>query len=150
ARARSASAVTLWARDPLQAQAMNATRENQRYLPGVSLAPAISIVSDLRIAIRDAGLIVVATPIAALTELVSRLIGLSAAPLVWVGKGFVANAASQGGIALAHQVVAPRWSSTVGVISGPSFAEEVALGLPTAVSIAATASKLANAVAERL
>jgi glycerol-3-phosphate dehydrogenase (NAD(P)+) len=54
------------------------------------------------------------------------------------------------GVALAHRVVAPLWPAPVGVVSGPSFAEEVARGLPTAVSIAATDKAVAEEVARRL
>jgi glycerol-3-phosphate dehydrogenase (NAD(P)+) len=63
-------------------------------------------------------------------------------------KGFVATDAAPG-VALAHHVVAPRWPAPVGVVSGPSFAEEVARGLPTAVSVAATETGAAEAVAQR-
>src|SRR5207244_2442151 len=54
------------------------------------------------------------------------------------------------GIALAHRVVRPLWPAPVGAISGPSFAEEVARGLPTAVSVAATDDALAERVARLL
>jgi glycerol-3-phosphate dehydrogenase (NAD(P)+) len=53
-------------------------------------------------------------------------------------------------VALAHQVLAPRWPAPVGVISGPSFAVEVARGLPTAVAVAATTPALAAEVAALL
>ena len=53
-------------------------------------------------------------------------------------------------MALAHRVVAPLWPAPVGVISGPSFAEEVARGLPTAVTVAATDALAADEVAQRL
>ena len=75
------------------------------------------------------------------------------APLVWLSKGFVtvrAGAALPAGVALAHQVLAPQWPAPVGVVSGPSFAEEVARGLPTAVAVAATDAGLAASVAALL
>jgi len=53
-------------------------------------------------------------------------------------------------VALAHRIIAPMWPSPVGVISGPSFAEEVARGLPTAISVAATEPGLAQSIARRL
>src|SRR6185369_3447139 len=71
------------------------------------------------------------------------------APLAWLGKGFVA-AAEAPGVALAHRVIAPMWPAPVGVISGPSFAEEVARGLPTAVAVAATDAELAQSIASLL
>ena len=75
------------------------------------------------------------------------------APLFWLSKGFVAvpaSAAHPAGVALAHQHLAPMWGAPVGVISGPSFADEVARGLPTAVAVAATDAALAAHVASLL
>jgi len=149
ARGSESPGVRLWARDPAQASALAATRENARYLRGVSIPQAVSVVTCLEDAVFDAALVVVATPIAALLQVVTALQTLTTAPLVWLCKGFVATDAKPG-VALAHQVVASRWSAPVGVVSGPSFAEEVARGLPTAVSVAATESVTAEAVAQRL
>ena len=147
-RASRTTAVRLWARDASQSRAIESSRENARYLPGVKLPPSVSVLGDLGRAVDGASLVVVATPIAALVDLVEKLRSSVDAPLVWVGKGFVATAG--GDVALAHQRIAPLWRSPVGVISGPSFAEEVARGLPTAVSIAATERTLAEDVAGRL
>jgi glycerol-3-phosphate dehydrogenase (NAD(P)+) len=138
--------VTLWARDAAQAAAITAARENVRYLPGIRLPDALELTHDTTAAAR-ASLVVVATPVAALADVADALAAAGArAPLVWLSKGFVAVAPSAGfpaGAALAHQQIAPRWPAPVGVISGPSFAEEVARGLPTAVAVAATAPSLA-------
>jgi len=150
AQLRPAPAVALWARDREQVQAIHHANENARYLPGVTLPQGISISAELKSTIAGASLVLVATPIAALLELVAALRGLTDAPLVWLGKGFVDDPTTASGVALPHMVVASRWPSPVGVISGPSFAEEVALGLPTAVSIAATEAALAENVAEQL
>ena len=148
-RSGAPPALRLWARDPDRAGAMASARENARYLPGVTLPATIDVVSDLVRATRGASLIVVATPIAGLLGVVQALGGEARAPLVWLGKGFVESGAAPR-YALAHRVVAPLWPAPVGVISGPSFAEEVAAGLPTAVSVAATERGLAQAVARRL
>jgi glycerol-3-phosphate dehydrogenase (NAD(P)+) len=151
---------------------MHAARENTRYLPGVVLPTGISIVPDPATAAAGATLIIVATPIGALPEVVKVLrvqlphlrpspggrgetnesLRDSAgwAPLAWLGKGFIADETAPARVALAHQVVAPLWPAPVGVVSGPSFAEEVARGLPTAVSVAATNADFAEALAQRL
>jgi glycerol-3-phosphate dehydrogenase (NAD(P)+) len=150
ARATRPPAIALWARDARQARALREQRENARYLPGVVLPAAIAIADAATAAVAKAALIIVATPIAAVPEVVGALRGGSRAPLVWLGKGFIADAAGPGGVALAHQVIAPLWPSPVGVVSGPSFAVEVAAGLPTAVSVAATDSGVAESVAQRL
>jgi glycerol-3-phosphate dehydrogenase (NAD(P)+) len=142
--------VTLWARDAAQAAAIAASRTNARYLPGVALPTALAVTADCGVA-ATADLLVVGTPMAALPAVVDRLADSGAvAPLVWLAKGFLAAPEAPGGFALAHQLIAPRWPAAVGVISGPSFADEVARGLPTAVTVAATGNELAGEVAALL
>jgi glycerol-3-phosphate dehydrogenase (NAD(P)+) len=142
--------VTLWARDAAQAASMSASRTNARYLPGVALPAALAVTADCGVAV-TADLLVVGTPMAALPAVVDRLADLGAvAPLVWLAKGFLAAPEVPAGFALAHQLIAPRWPAAVGVISGPSFADEVARGLPTAVTVAATGNELAGEVAALL
>ncbi len=120
-------ALRLWARDPAAARSIAASRENARYLPGIAISPEIDVVSELSRAIAGASLIIVATPVGALTGIVQAMRTQTKAPLAWLGKGFVATAEPPG-VALAHRVIAPMWPAPVGVISGPSFAEEVARG----------------------
>jgi glycerol-3-phosphate dehydrogenase (NAD(P)+) len=139
--------VTLWGRDAAHVTEIAATRRNERYLPGIALSEALSVSADFGVAAR-AALLIAATPIAALTDLADQLARAGArAPLVWLSKGFVVTSAGAG---LAHQVIGPRWPAPVGVVSGPSFAEEVARGLPTAVAVAATDPGLAAEVASLL
>jgi glycerol-3-phosphate dehydrogenase (NAD(P)+) len=149
ARGRESPSVRLWARDAAQASALAESRENARYLPGVVVPASIRVTAQIDEAVGGASLIVVATPIAALPQIVGALQLIAAAPLVWLGKGFVATEAAPG-VALAHRVIAPLWGAPVGAVSGPSFAEEVARGLPTAVSVASTDAKLAEEVAGTL
>ncbi len=149
ARAQPAPALRLWARDAAEAHALAATRENVRYLPGATLPPAIVVGAALPEALANASLILVATPIGALLEVAAAARRIATAPLFWVGKGFVATDAAPG-VGLAHRAIAPSWPAPVGVISGPSFAAEVAQGLPTAVTVAATDAGSAESVARRL
>jgi len=149
ARARPAPALRLWVRDPAEAQALAAARENRRYLPGVSLPATIVVGAALPELLANAALILVATPIGALPAVAAAARQSAAAPLFWLGKGFVATDQAPG-VALAHRVIAPTWPAPVGVISGPSFAAEVARGLPTAVTVAATDAGVAETVAARL
>ena len=119
-----------WARDAQQAAQMNRSRRNQRYLDDVGLPPALQVVSDLPAALQHArdGLIVLATPMAALHE-VLRALPPDAGSVLWLCKGF-----QEGTGWLAHEVaqaVSPQLR--VGVLSGPSFALEVARGQPTAL-----------------
>jgi glycerol-3-phosphate dehydrogenase (NAD(P)+) len=146
-RAASRPQVTLWARDAAQARAIAAGRENRRYLPGIALPREVRVADDLADAV-DADLLLAATPVAALDSLASTLASANArAPLAWLSKGFVGGADCP---MLAHQALAPRWPAAVGVVSGPSFAEEVARGLPTALAVAATSAALASDLAALL
>jgi glycerol-3-phosphate dehydrogenase (NAD(P)+) len=142
--------VLLWARDAEQARAIDGARENARYLPGVVIAATVAV-TDALDAVRDADVLLSAVPMAAVGDLAHALAKAGiGAPLVLLAKGFVAAPDEPGGVALAHQYLAPRWPAPVGIVSGPSFAEEVARGLPTALTVAATSTQLAARVAGML
>lgn len=137
-QSQSPHRVTLWARDEQQVARMRAERENRRYLPGIALPPGLELASgemDLQQPwLADAGLVVVGTPMAALRGMLERLVGCSA-PVAWLCKGFEAprDGETSTGL-LGHEIrarVAPDLSA--GVLSGPSFALEVARGQPTAL-----------------
>jgi glycerol-3-phosphate dehydrogenase (NAD(P)+) len=139
--------VALWARDAAHATLLAAARENARYLPGIALPHTLTVTSDLAAA-ADAATLIVATPVSALIGAADRLAAAGArAPLAWLSKGFVDAPELPAGVGLAHQVLAARWPAPVGVVSGPSFAEEVALGLPTALVVAATDVAFARTLA---
>jgi len=123
--------VTLWARDPAQAEALARTRRNERYLPGVEIPLAVKITADLGDASR-AELLLAATPVAGLRDLLKKLPTTSS--LIWLCKGF-----EQGTGLLPHQIVEQTLGAGArcGALSGPSFAEEVARGLPCALTLAA-------------
>jgi glycerol-3-phosphate dehydrogenase (NAD(P)+) len=130
-------ATRLWARDPVQVAHMRSMRRNARYLGDVVLPPALHVSSDLAGAIRhaQAGLLIVATPMAALGEMLSAL-PANAPGVLWLCKGF-----EDGSGRLGHelaQALCPQ--ARVGVLSGPSFALEVARGQPTAL-VAASADE---------
>jgi glycerol-3-phosphate dehydrogenase (NAD(P)+) len=145
--------VTLRARDGAQAQAMAGARVNARYLPGVALPEALIVATGLG-DVAEADLLIAGTPVAALPDVVRDLRAAGGrAPLVWLSKGLLSvpmSGAFPAGVALAHQVLAPLWPAPVGIVSGPSFAVEVAQGLPTALAVAATDSALAQRVAALL
>jgi glycerol-3-phosphate dehydrogenase (NAD(P)+) len=146
-------AVMLWARDREQARSMAARRVNKKYLPGCTLPNALVVSADVAAA-ASADLLIIATPVASLPAVTGELAAAgAAAPLVWLSKGFLAvpvTAAHPAGVALPHQILAQLWNAPVGVVSGPSFAEEVARGLPTAVAVAATDAAVAAQVASHL
>ena len=93
----------------------------------------------------------VATPVAGLRSAVAALAAAGAtAPLALCCKGFVAAPDAPGGALPAHQAIAREGAPAVGVVSGPSFAEEVARALPTALAVAASAPALARDIAALL
>src|SRR5437763_10606376 len=140
ARSAHPCSVVLWTRSSDHAEALRRTRENARYLGGVTLPAALTITADLDVA-SHARTLIVATPVAALLDVVDAIAATGAtAPLAWLSKGFVCANGLRSGVGLAHQLIAPRWPSPVGVSSGPSFAQEVARGLPTAL-VAASAQR---------
>jgi glycerol-3-phosphate dehydrogenase (NAD(P)+) len=142
--------VALWSRDAAHAALLATSRRNARYLPGVALPQALAVTSDLAEA-STAATLIVATPVAALLGMAERLAATGTrAPLAWLSKGFVEAPALAAGVGLAHQVLAGAWPAPVGVVSGPSFAEEVARGLPTALVVAATDAAFARDLAHRL
>jgi glycerol-3-phosphate dehydrogenase (NAD(P)+) len=124
--------VALWARDPSQAAAIAATRRNERYLPGVEIPATVEVVSDLERAAARAQLALAATPVAGLRDVAHRL--GARVPLVWLCKGF-----EEGSGLLPHQIVEEVLGAGArcGALSGPSFAAEVARGLPCALTLAA-------------
>ncbi|OGB09362.1 MAG: glycerol-3-phosphate dehydrogenase [Burkholderiales bacterium RIFCSPHIGHO2_12_FULL_65_48] len=143
-------AVTLWARDAAQAQSMRAQAQNARYLPGIALPLSLSVVDgDFRALLPGADLVIVATPMAALRGMLLALRGCTA-PVAWLCKGFEAvpagaNSASFG--LLAHEVQAQVAPDLIaGVFSGPSFAQEVALGQPTALVAASAHAAVRDAL----
>ena len=140
-------AVQLWARDPAQAQAMRQSRENRRYLPGVALPGALDVVHGGPLAelAQPADLVVVATPMAGLREALTALAGCRQ-PVAWLCKGFEASAHRPHGL-LGHEVRAEVAAHLrAGALTGPSFAQEVALGQPTALVAASEHAEVRDAL----
>jgi glycerol-3-phosphate dehydrogenase (NAD(P)+) len=135
--ARAGHAVTLWTRDPEHAREMAETRENRRYLPGFRLAPPIVPASDLERAARQGhDLVVFAIPSHAVRETAERtrdFIGADAV-LVSAAKGIEEGTSLRMSEVLAASIPRPLRLS---VLSGPSFAKEVAAEMPTVVTAAA-------------
>lgn len=144
-------AVSLWARDPRQVAALQAVRENRRYLPGVTIPAALQVVSVPQAGLPQLcaamDLVVIATPMAGLRGLLLELRDC-AAPVAWLCKGFEAPISGRFGL-LGHEVraeVAPGLRS--GALSGPSFAQEVARGQPTALVAASENASVRDALVD--
>jgi len=140
--------VCLWARNAADVDAMRTTRLNTPYLPGCPLPDSLRFESDFEQAVAGADLLVIAVPTRGLRATLSTLAARPALPpLVWVSKGF-----EPGGRQLPHQLVAELLPHhrAVGVLSGPSFAQEVAQGAPTALTLASHDTALAQSLANGL
>ncbi len=145
-QASATHATRLWARDVEQAAQMRSLRRNARYLPGIALPPALQITSDFSAAVRHArgGLIVVATPMSGLEGVLRRLPEGIETGVLWLCKGF-----QEGTGWLGHEVArAAAPGARVGVLSGPSFAIEVARGQPTALVAASSDAALREAAVQ--
>ncbi len=140
--------VTLWARDAEQVAAMRSTRRNQRYLPDAMLPAELGLSADLHETLADVELVIVAVPVAALRSTLQQIAQLSApVAVVWVCKGFESGTSQ-----LPHQIVTATLPEAFprAVLSGPSFAQEVARGLPTALTLASGDGEFAQRTAREL
>ena len=141
--------VTLWSRDAAQAATMQTQRLNARYLPDCPLPESLQIcngsVQALAQTLQSQDLVIVATPMAGLRGVLTQLRD-GQQPLAWLCKGFEADDTDGLGL-LAHEVqaqVAPELMA--GVLSGPSFAQEVAAGQPTALVAASAHERVREAL----
>jgi glycerol-3-phosphate dehydrogenase (NAD(P)+) len=138
----------LWARDAALIEAIRRTRHNPRYLPDVPLPAALAATHELRAALDhvlrgpDDGhrLIVLGVPMAGLADLCGQLAALlpQDAPdlhVLWTCKGISADT-RQWPHQIVEQALPPRPWLHSGALSGPSFANEVAQGLPVALTVA--------------
>jgi glycerol-3-phosphate dehydrogenase (NAD(P)+) len=142
-------AVTLWARDAGLARDMAAQRVNQRYLPGPTLPAHLSLshqpLADMVAGVSAFDIVVIATPMAGLRGMLVQL-AATQQPVAWLCKGFEASVDGHSGL-MGHEVqaqVAPQMLA--GVLSGPSFAQEVAAGKPTALVAASAHSAVREAL----
>ncbi|WP_374567886.1 NAD(P)H-dependent glycerol-3-phosphate dehydrogenase [Ideonella sp.] len=136
--------VLLWARDAAQAAQMAAERCNTRYLPGLPWPDSLAVTADFDAAVAHGaqGLTIVATPMAGLRSTLARL--PAQARVIWLCKGFEAGTGLLG-----HEVAAAVLpQAAAGVLSGPSFAQEVAAGLPTALVAASFEPSLTQQVVD--
>ena len=131
--ARSGGNVTLWARDVLHVREMHETRENRRRLPGVALAANVTPSANL-LALSSTQLVLLAVPAQAFRGLLESvaLVLRPGVPLVICAKGIERGT----GVFLSDIVADILPQNPVAVLSGPSFAQDLAKSLPTAVTLA--------------
>jgi glycerol-3-phosphate dehydrogenase (NAD(P)+) len=144
---RAGRETVLWARNPDAVEAMRRERENSRYLPGIPLPPALSLTADLA-EVAGADAIMLVTPAQHLRAACAKLEPLlrPGTPVVLCAKGIELSA----GCLMSEAAEASLPASPVGVLSGPTFAAEVAKGLPTAVTLAIRDQELGARIVETL
>ncbi len=147
--ARNGAPTTLWGRDRAQIANMRETRRNARYLPDATLPDALRVTDDLAAAIGGCDVALIVTPSHAFAELVESMAPLPRPRLgvAWATKGF-----EPGSGRFLHEVAERCLGHEVAlaVVTGPSFAKEVAAGLPTAVTVHSEIAGFAEQVAHML
>lgn len=144
--ARNGHPTRLWGHRTQHVEDLTADRENRRYLPGIQFPPKLTPCHDLAQAVDKAGLLLVVVPSHAFRETLERVAPLAdpRMPVAWATKGL-----EEGTGRLLHQIAAAVLGATAprAVLSGPTFATEVAAGLPTAITVASDDPQLAEQLA---
>ena len=146
---RSGSRSILWDRDTENLSKIRAERCNRRYLPGIDVPESIVIEADIISAVKAADHILLVTPSHAFAAVIETIRGVlkSGQGIAWACKGF-----EPGSGRLLHQVareLLPQ-STPLAIVTGPSFAKEVAMNLPTAVTVAGPDSDFTKVMANAL
>lgn len=150
----------MWSRNIDQANNMLLCRENKAYLPGIKFNDNLKITNNINHALEfilsdnTQPLIIIGVPVSGVSEICSLLLKYSNylssinIPVIWTCKGFENKTSN-----LIHEIIQRDLISskfTHGILSGPSFAHEVALNLPTALTIASNSSNLCNITIDAL
>ena len=147
--ARHGFATTLWGRDAAVVEAIDRRHENPRYLPGIPLPESLRATTDLATAVRGVDFVLVVVPSHAFTETLRALAPLrpAGAGVAWAAKGF-----EPGSGRFLHEVAGEVLGPDVplAVVTGPSFAREVAQGLPTALTVQGEDAAFVQQVADVL
>lgn len=147
--ANAGSAVTLWGNEPDHMERLQQQRCNQQFLPDIPFPDNLMVQPDLASALKSAHWILLAIPSHAFRSFlaVARPLIDAGAVVTWASKGL-----EEGTGKLLHQVVKEELPQCAkfAVISGPTFAREVAIGLPTAITVASDSESLANEITRNL
>jgi glycerol-3-phosphate dehydrogenase (NAD(P)+) len=147
--ARNGAATTLWGRDPATMRTMAQTRRNTRYLPDIDLPEALAVTGDLGAAVAGVDLVLIVTPSHAFAAMTREVAARkpAAAGVAWATKGFDPSSGR-----FLHEVAQEAFGQHVplAVVTGPSFAKEVAQGKPTAVTVHSDDAEFASRVAQLL
>ncbi len=140
--------ITLWARNSEALQEIIAHKENKRYLPGSTLPDNIIASTDFAMMVSNCTHVLVAVPSTTMRDMMQRINTHASNKLrgiIWACKGLEQNSGK-----FLHQVAEEELATGINtaILSGPSFAQEVGKGLPTAVTIASVDETFANEVAQ--
>ncbi|MDA1343034.1 MAG: NAD(P)-dependent glycerol-3-phosphate dehydrogenase [Proteobacteria bacterium] len=146
--ARNGCQVMLWGHNPEHIAALANARKNQRYLPDISFPKQIAVTSDLQQAAEFSSLTLLSVPSHAFKSTLINLkphVSANDLKIAWATKGFNPDDGS-----LLHQVVADVFTQNTpaAILSGPTFAREVAANLPTAITIASKQAEFADQLAD--
>ena len=139
--ARRGAATCLWGHNQAHLESLDRTRTNSRYLPDIPLPENLRLETDLAGALVAARYVLVVVPSKAFRRTLEAVAPLTGAPVFWATKGLDPDTGRPLHEPARDILGADRG---LGVLSGPSFAREVAIGLPTAVTVAATDMPLAR------
>ncbi|PHR65030.1 NAD(P)H-dependent glycerol-3-phosphate dehydrogenase [Pseudidiomarina marina] len=147
--ARKGTHTCLWGRDVEQIEAMAKTRENTRYLPGIQLPDTLHVTADLAEAVADCKNIVVVVPSSAFAQVLKDMQPslLPDARVAWATKGLEPETGRLL-FEVAQEILGD--SHALAVLSGPTFAMEMAKGLPTAISMSSTDPQFVEELSELL
>lgn len=147
--ARNGTPTQLWGRNAEQLREMASIHENARYLPGIPLPDALSVEEDLATAVKASKDILVVVPSHAFKAMLEQLAPLlqPAQRITWATKGLEPGT---GRLLkdVALEILGDQYP--LAVLSGPTFAKEMAAGLPTAISLSSTDDELIDAMAAKL
>ncbi|UQZ87923.1 glycerol-3-phosphate dehydrogenase [Deltaproteobacteria bacterium Smac51] len=145
--ARQGLSVTIWARKPEVAEQINNEHENRAFLPDLKLPGAIHAVSDLKTALEGQAVVLVVVPSHVMREMAGKMAPhlVSGAAVISASKG-IEDETSASMVQILEDELPSSLGISIGAISGPSFAREVAEGLPTAVTLALRSHPLAQSL----
>jgi glycerol-3-phosphate dehydrogenase (NAD(P)+) len=139
----------IWGRNAEHLEELKQTRSNQRYLPTAEFPPSLNVESDLEKAVSESTDLLLAVPSHAFRELLTALEPLlrKSQRICWATKGFELDTGK-----LPHEVAAEVLGTIypLAVLSGPTFAREVGMGLPTAMTVASDDQDFADELAEHI
>ncbi len=147
--ARAGLKVCLWGNEPEHVARLHQQRRNQQFLPDVDFPPSLSVEADLETVLGRAAWVLLAIPSHAFRSFLHAHTKLftAAMPVAWASKGLEQNSAK-----LLHEVVKEELPQCqhLAVISGPTFAKEVARNMPTAISVASNSETFASTLTDAL